>query len=77
MRRGRAKYVAVTVEAGPEDVEAFGPFTSQRLADKAVAEHDERAVRSAYPLMVVELRSVRELLAEIREEKQINEREDY
>lgn len=69
MRRGALLYVAVSMDAGPEDAEAFGPFTSSDLAERFVADHEEHGVRPAYPLMVVELRPVREGLAEIREAK--------
>jgi hypothetical protein len=62
-------YIATTIEAGPEDAEAFGPFTSAALADKFVAEHEEFAVRPAYPLMVIELWPVREGLRQVREAK--------
>lgn len=70
----RARYVAVTVTdlAGEEDVEAFGPFSSLRLAQKFVDEYEEQGCRPAYPLVVIELYPVREGLRQIREEKAAN-----
>lgn len=67
------RYIATTIEAGPEDAEAFGPFTSRVLAEKFVAEHEEEGVRPAYPLMVIELYPVREGLRQVRDERAANE----
>lgn len=64
------KWIVTTIEAGPEDAEAFGPFTSQALAEELVQNHEEAGVRPAYPLMVVELWSVRDLQRHISDEDQ-------
>lgn len=68
--------IVTTIEAGPEDAEAFGPFTSEALANRFVQEYEEQGVRPCGPLMVVELWPVREGLKSIREAKKENERYD-
>jgi hypothetical protein len=53
------KWVAVTVAGGPEDIEAYGPFSSKDSAEKFVADYEDAGVRPAYPLEIVELYGVR------------------
>lgn len=71
-----ARWIAVTENSNPDEMEAFGPFTSSALAHRFVAEYEKQGCRPAYPLVVIELFPVREGLRQVREEKRINEWDD-
>jgi hypothetical protein len=63
-------YIVITASPDSiDDIEAYGPFTSHRLAQKFADEFEEFGVRPAYPVEVVELASVREGQSQIRDAK--------
>lgn len=52
------RYVVV-VGDNDEDTEVFGPFTSEKTAEKFADDFDEEGVRPAVPITVVEIFPVR------------------